>query len=127
MFFGFLKKFKKKTPTGERRMEPRYGADDEFLVEFEDRRSRYIGNSRDLSVHGLRFVTTAKLRVREKLVLNFRFPYEFPGLRQFNVRAQVIRIYRPAGTARYRIGCRLLHDSEQTKEAIRQFIFWLEN
>ena len=126
MFFGFLQR-KKKEIREERRIEARYGAEDEFLIEFQDSGSHYLANSRDISIHGIRFATTGKLKVRDKIVLNFRFPAEFPGLKHFKVRADVIRIYKPTGTARYRVGCRLIHDIKDTNEAIRQFIYWLES
>ena len=126
MFFGFLRRKKKDPGSDERRMEVRYEAEDEFLIEFQEGGAHYLGNSRDISVHGIRFATTGKLKTHDKVVLNFRFPSDFPGEKHFTVPAQVMRVFKPAGTARYRVACHLLHDSEKTKEAIRQFIFWLE-
>ena len=125
MFFGFLRK-KKKQPEGtERRMEVRYEAEDEFLIEFEEKGNHYLGNSRDISVHGIRFATTGKLKKGDKVIINFRFPAEFPGEKHFKVQAQVMRVFKPSGTVRFRVACRLQHNSEASKEAIRQFIFWM--
>ncbi len=126
MFFGFLKR-KSKVPTGERRREPRYEAEDEFMLEFKANQSHYVGASRDISVHGLRFVTTCKLQNKKDVLLNLRFPQEFPGTKHISVPAKVVRVYKPRGTGRYRIGCSLYHDSDLTKETIRQFIYWLES
>lgn len=128
MLFGFLKKNagSAKMPVAERRKEPRYTAADEFLVEFKDK-SHYIGSSRDISVHGIRFATTRKLRAKEKIVLNFRLPLGFTGVRHFSLNAKVARVYRPSGAARYRIACELLHEDEKTKEILRQLIYWLQH
>lgn len=126
MFFGFLRK-KTKFPTVDRRKEVRYLAEDEFLVEYQDRGSRYLGNSRDISIHGVRFATTGKLHLKDELILNFRLPPEFPGTRHFSVTGQVARIYKPRGASRYRVGCSLTHDDEMTQEILRQFIYWLEH
>ena len=126
MLFGFLKP-KPKFPDFDRRRELRYEAEDEFILEFKERNSRYVGSSRDISIHGVRFATTCKLRAGKTLILNFRFPAEFPGERQVSVKAKVVRAYKPQGTERYRVACRLHHEEEKTKEVIRQFIFWLES
>ena len=125
LFFGFLKKLGK-YPDVERRREERYPAEDEFVVEFQGG-SSYIGSSRDISVHGVRFATTCKLKQGSKIVLNFRMPQEFPGAKRFAVKAKVARIYKPRGTERYRAGCSLIHEEEKTREAIRQFVYWLEH
>ena len=126
MFFGFLKK-KKKYPDVDRRREKRYAAEDEFLLEFRENGSHYLGHSRDISVHGVRFATTCKLRARKNVILNFRLPQKFPGTRHFSVKGKVARIYKPLGTERYRVGCSLTHEGETTKEILRQFIDWLEH
>ncbi len=136
MFFGFLKK-KVSFPTQERRREYRYPAEDEFIIEFagrekeipgsKDSKSRYVGASRDISLHGLRFVTTYKLRKKEMILLNFRFPHEFPGEKHLSLPALVVRVYRHDGMARYRIGCALKYDNPRIEETIRQFIHWLEH
>jgi hypothetical protein len=125
MLFGFLKK-KSKAPSVDRRKEPRYDAADEFLLEFE-RKTHYLGHSRDISVHGVRFATTSKMKNKEKVILNFRLPQEFPGTRHFTVKGHVVRVYKPQGASRFRVGCELDHDGEGTKETLRQFIHWLEH
>ena len=144
MLFDFFKK-KTKFPTVDRRREARYPAEDEFLVEFsvkgesppatwragasdgQGRGSHYLGNSRDISIHGVRFATTSNLRLREELILNFRLPQAFPGTRHFSVIGKVVRIYKPRGASRHRVGCSLEHEDEGTQEILRQFIYWLEH
>ena len=123
MFFGFLKKRK---PTGDRRKEERYPAEDEFIVDFDGGTS-YLGSSRDISIHGVRFATIHKMRKGASILLNFRMPQGFPGVRRFSVKAKVVRVYKPRGTERFRAGCSLLHTEDQTKENLRQFIHWLDH
>lgn len=125
MLFGFLKK-QKKFPEVDRRREERYNADDEFVVEFQSG-TPYLGSGRDISIHGVRFATTCKLKRSSLVVLNFRLPQEFPGTRHFAVKAKVARVYKPLGTERYRVGCSLQHDGENTKEILRQFVHWLQH
>jgi PilZ domain len=125
MVFGFFGK--KKYPAVDRRKEARYDAEDEFLLEFHEGSSHYLGHGRDISVHGVRFATTCKLYAKKKVLLNFRLPQRFPGTRHFSVKATVARSYKPLGTERYRVGCRLNHENDETKEILRQFIHWLEH
>ena len=126
MFFGFLKP-KPKYPEVDRRRELRLPAEDEFVLEFQANHSHYIGSSRDVSIHGVRFVSTCKLKPSQKIILNFRFPHSFPGEQKFSVKATVARVYLPRGANRYRVGCSLQHESDVTEEAMRQFVFWLES
>lgn len=126
MFFGFLKT-KPKYPAAERRREPRYPAEDEFMLEIKQTQSHYMGASRDISLHGIRFATTYKPKLKQEILLNLRFPQSFPGPKNLLVRAKVARVYKPRGTERYRIGCSLQHENDAGKETMRQFIHWLEN
>lgn len=125
MLRGFLKKVFNR-PFQERRAEPRYQAEDDFLIEFKGIQSHYVGASRDISMHGVRFATTCKLPPKKEIMLNFRFPSAFPGESHVTVPAKVIRVYLPRGASRYRVGCRLKHTNDQTRETFRQFIFWLQ-
>lgn len=128
MLFGFLKKFKSqaKYPQINRRREERFEAEDEFVVKFNtSAKVSFHGQSRDISVHGVRFATSCKLSRGRKIDLNFVFPNRFPGAREVRIPATAVRVYRPRGTERYRVACVLRHESEITKEVLRQFIHWL--
>lgn len=126
MLFGFLKP-KPKYPASDRRKEPRYEAEDEFMLEFKAQQSHYIGAARDISVHGIRFATSCKPSIGREILLNLKFPQGFPGTKSLVIRAKVVRVYKPRGTGRYRVGCSLKHESEAGKETIRQLIHWIEN
>lgn len=130
MLFGFLKRIKSKTkyPSVNRRREERYEAEDEFVVRFTNStKASFHGQSRDISVHGVRFVTSYKLSSRKIVDLNFVFPNGFPGAKEIRIPAKIVRVYRPRGTERYRVACSLNHQSEITKEVLRQFIYWLSH
>jgi hypothetical protein len=125
MLFGFLGK--KTYPAIDRRREPRFTAEDEFTLEFPDKKSKFVGSSRDISMHGIRFVTPQKISPGSTIVLNFKMPEKFPGPKQFSVKAFVVRVYKPKGTGRYRVGCKLQHENNESKDGVRQIIHWLEH
>jgi hypothetical protein len=126
MFF-----FKRKTSTDfrERRKEPRIPAKEDFLIEFKKKNfsgKPSIGNGRDISVHGIRFTSSFKLNKGDQLDVAVYLSQKFPGERKVVLKAKVVRVTKPGSLAQYRIGAELIHSEETTKEAIRNFMKWLE-
>lgn len=127
----FFKKQEKKQNGKERRSSPRVIPEHEFAVDFESdgfSRMSGIGGGKDLSTSGVRFATFAPLKKGQRLEMTLTFSARFPRVSRLVIVARVVRIYRPKGAKRFRIGCQFIeletHASEL--ETIRQFMEWVK-
>ena len=113
----------------ERRISQRIDPEDICLVEFSKpgQIQRKLGELKDVSLNGIRFASNVRLDKNQPLQIYLYFPKNFPGTRWLSIKATVIRMSKPSGRERYRIGCHLHHENETTRERIRQFMFWLES
>ena len=101
---------------------------DDFLVEFTRKGQlpqKGCGNGRDLSLQGMRFATPVSLKKGEPLEVFIYFPRRFPDVAKIKLSAEVVRVYKPKGASRYRVGCRLVHLDISTRDMIRNFMEWL--
>lgn len=111
----------------DKRREHRVVTAQKFSIEIEKGKifkKKVFAEARDLSTHGLRFVCEEKLNKGGRITLTLLFPNEFPGRRELILQGVVIRVYRPKGTKRFRVGCEILHPNPASKETIRQFLDW---
>ena len=115
-------------PKDGQRSARRYEAREGVMIEFFDssRNLSGVGNGRDLSSTGIRFMTLSKLSPKKKISLTLYFPSAFPGQKQVNLQAQIIRVYQPRGAQNYRVGCKFIFDNEKVKEPIHQYLYWME-
>ncbi len=119
------------SPQKEKRSEPRF-QNKYFMIEFKKKGLLHAildpqtGEGRDISINGIRFATTSSLKKGDRLEARILFMPQFPGDKEIMVTATVVRVYRPEGTKRNRIGCSLGHLSTATKHVIQEFIAWQE-
>jgi len=96
---------------------------DDFVVEFQNDRFMRprLGNGRDLSVQGVRFATVVPLKKGERLAMTVYLPKAFEGDRKLCLDAKVVRVYRPKGFVRHRVGCELTHRTATSASTLRHF------
>lgn len=116
------------TPRDGQRSARRYEAREGIMIEFFDpnRNVSGVGNGRDLSSTGIRFMTPSKLTPNKMITLTLYFPSAFPGQKQVTVEAKVVRVYHPRGAQNFRVGCKFIFPNEKTKEPIHQYLYWME-
>ena len=127
MFFS--KQMQEEGSRGEKRAERRIHAADQFLIQYKAGRlfKRIgMGRGKDLSVHGLRFVTTRSFKQDEKLEIELTFSSSFPGKKKIKLLAKVIQTHLSTDEEPHPVACQLFHPDETTSEAIRQFMWWIE-
>lgn len=114
----------------EKRREPRIVTEESFMVRFKRKglfeSSWGMGAGRDLSLNGVRFATHVKLKEKDRLECSFYFSPRFPGPTRIDLKATVVRTYLPKDAERFRVGCKLHHVNEESREMLRQFLWWLE-
>lgn len=130
MFF-LRRMFKPKVRKTERRRSERVTAYNEFKIDFHTVSSRRIaglGTGIDISMSGVRFATLAPLRKGESLEAALYFTKDFPGPRKIELQMTLVRVYKPFGARRWRIGASFNESSryKQEFEALRQFIAWVK-
>ncbi len=100
-----------------------------FTVEFKRGKIfKWIvrGEVRDLSIHGVHFVTSKRFARGNRVNLTLCFPEEFPGPKRLMLDAKVVRVIRPEGAREWRVACCLRHPDDATRETIRQYLWWYE-
>lgn len=130
MFF-LRRLFKPKIRKTERRRSERVDAYNEFKIDFHAAGSRRIaglGTGIDISMTGMRFATMAPLRKGEPLEATVYLTKDFPGPKKTGFQMTVVRVYKPFGGRRYRVGVNFTQSSRYTKEfeIIRHFIAWIK-
>ena len=123
--------FESELQTSERRVSNRISAEDAFKVDFQTTsliRISGIGSGKDISATGMRFATFAPLKKGEVLETEIFFNEKFPGVKKVSLQMQVMRVYKPSGAKRYRVGIRFLESPRYKPEfeVVRQFIWWLQ-
>lgn len=132
MAFAFLTHFFEPKSMAEKRREDRLEAEHQYGVDFETTGAQVLfgqGSGKDISSSGFRFATSSPLKKGQHFQVRLDFPQSFPGVSQISLQAEVVRIYRPKGTRRYRIACRFVN-LDQCPEAARtldEFLWWLEH
>lgn len=114
----------------DRRQKERLSASDLFEIEFKTAgliKLSGMGYGKDVSESGLKFATPTPLKKGENINARIVFTCDFPGQKKLALPMQVVRVYKPKGAQRYRVGVRFL-DLEKhglEAEAIRQLVWWL--
>lgn len=122
--------FKPKTRKIERRKSERVSAEGEVKIDFQTMTSRRIsgiGTGNDISISGMRFATFAPLKKGQMLEAALYFGKKFPGLKKIPLQMTVVRVYKPFGSRRYRIGVSFIESPryKQEFEVLKQLVFWL--
>lgn len=126
---SFFKIFFK--PKNERRRSPRAESKDLVKVDFQadgPKQISAIGVGEDISMTGIRFATFAPLKKGQVLDAALHFFQLFPGNKRVAVQIKIIRVYKPFGSRRYRIGGEFIQSSANNAEfeALAAFIAWLK-
>lgn len=127
----FLKKiFRPKQRKSDRRRTPRVEARNLIRIDFQTiDTSRIIatGTVKDISLGGIRFATFAPLKKGIQLDGILHFNNQFPGPKKIPMMMRVVRVYKPMGSRRYRVGVSFSDSLRyaQEKEIVRQVIEWL--
>lgn len=128
----FLKRlFRPKVRKRERRKSERVAAYNAVKIDFHtvgSRRIMGLGTGDDISLTGMRFATHAPLKKGEALEAILYFTKNFPGSKKIGLEMTVVRVYKPFGARRYRVGTHFTQSPRYKPEfeVMAQFILWLK-
>ena len=110
-----------------RRTVRRIQARDAFLMEFQKGGKKILhkGYGCDLSPLGASFMTLAPLRKQEKLKTILHFSPQFPGPKNLELDAEVIRTESSKNSAYAQAACRFHDPKGLARWIIRQFLDWV--
>lgn len=111
----------------DRRLETRVDIPDLLTLKLRKRglfQASLEAKSRDLSNHGIRFVTTKNFKKGQQLHLEWSFPQAFQGEQKMKCQCRVIDVQKSRDDGGYRISCRFIDLNSGQEETLKQFI-WL--
>ena len=125
----FAKKMQEEALINDKRKTRRLRAPKDFEVAFK--KGKFFprigsGSGRDISMEGMRFSTTARLKIKDPLSIKLHFSPKFPGQKQIQLKAVVARIQKSKRSGQYRVGCRFQTLDAIAQETIWQFLWWLD-
>ncbi len=111
----------------ERRLEARVDIPDLLTLKLKKKglfQPSLEAKSRDLSNHGIRFVTAKNFKKGQQLHLEWDFPSAFQGEQRMKCQCRVINVQKSKEDGQYRICARFIELSPLQEETLKQFV-WL--
>ena len=84
------------------------------------------GGGKDISTSGIRFASDMEFSRGTILDLRLRFAPGSIQKEMLEVKAQVIRCYKPKGGRHYRVGCIFQNLDEEARGVLKNLIEWLK-
>lgn len=107
-----------------RQVKPRLRA--RFAVEYyKDHFQEVVeGSGRGISFDALRFAVEIPPQKGQEFQMKVIFPEEFGEDRSVRLQVKVLKIAKPPGRKRFRVGCEITVIEPEEKKKLMEFIYW---